>query len=104
MLTLFHHPICPHSRFVRLVLEEYGLAPKLVEERVWERRAEFLMLNPAGTTPVLVEEGTPAVPGAGVIAEYLDETRAAGAERRLLPAERGARADGRRALSWCSAE
>ena len=52
MLTLFHHPICPHSRFVRLVLEEYGLTPKLVEERVWERRAEFLMLNPAGTTPV----------------------------------------------------
>jgi glutathione S-transferase len=101
MLTLFHHPICPHSRFVRLVLEEYGLAPKLVEERVWERRAEFLMLNPAGTTPVLVEEGTPAVPGAGVIAEYLDETRgAAGAERRLLPAERGARVEVRRLMSW----
>ena len=94
MLTLFHHPICPHSRFVRLVLEEYGLAPELVEERVWERRAEFLMLNPAGTTPVLVEEGKPAVPGAGVIAEYLDETRgAAAAERRLLPAESGARVE-----------
>lgn len=101
MLRLFHHPICPHSRFVRLVLEEYGLAPKLVEERVWERRAEFLMLNPAGTTPVLVEEGTPAVPGAGVIAEYLDETRGvAGAERRLLPAERGARVEVRRLMSW----
>src|SRR5215472_6054651 len=38
MLTLFHYPICPHSRFVRLVLEEYGLTAKLVEERVWERR------------------------------------------------------------------
>jgi len=101
MLTLFQHPICPHSRFVRLVLEEYGLAPKLVEERVWERRAEFLMLNPAGTTPVLVEEGIPAVPGAGVIAEYLDETRGAtAAERRLLPAERGARVEVRRLMSW----
>ena len=101
MLTLFHHPICTHSRFVRLVLEEYGLAPKLVEERVWERRAEFLMLNPAGTTPVLVEEGTPAVPGAGVIAEYPDETRGAtAAERRLLPAERGARVEVRRLMSW----
>jgi glutathione S-transferase len=31
MLTLFHHPICPHSRFVRLALEEYGLPPHLVE-------------------------------------------------------------------------
>ena len=25
MLTLFHHPFCPHSRFVRLVLAEHGL-------------------------------------------------------------------------------
>src|SRR5262249_45592732 len=101
MLTLIHHPICPHSRFVRLVLEEYGLTPRLVEERVWERRPEFLMLNPAGTTPVLVEEGTAAVPGAGVIAEYIDETRgAAAAERRLLPNESGARIEVRRLTSW----
>jgi glutathione S-transferase len=48
-----------------------------------------------------VEEGTPAVPGAGVIAEYLDETRGAtAAERRLLPAERGARVEVRRLMSW----
>jgi len=101
MLTLFHHPVCPHSRFVRLVLEEYGLTPRLVEERVWERRAEFLTLNPAGTTPVLVEEGGPPVPGAGVIAEYLDETRGSGApERRLMPTELGARVEVRRLTSW----
>ena len=78
MLTLFHHPLCPHSRFVRLILEELGLTARLVEERVWERREEFLMLNPAGTTPVLVEEGVPPVPGAAIIAEYLDETRGRG--------------------------
>jgi glutathione S-transferase len=101
MLTLFHHPICPHSRFVRLILEEYGLASRLVEERVWVRRPEFLILNPAGTTPVLVEEGGPAVPGAGVIAEYIDETHgAAAAERRLMPSDRGARIEVRRLTSW----
>ena len=91
MLTLFHHPFCPHSRFVRLALSEYGISARLVEERVWERRKEFLALNPACTTPVLVEEGQPPVPGAGIIAEYLDETR--GAElggQRLLPAQVGA--------------
>jgi glutathione S-transferase len=101
MLTLFHYPVCPHSRFVRLVLEEYGLTPRLVEERVWERRAEFLTLNPAGTTPVLVEEGGPPVPGAGVIAEYIDETRGSGApDRRLMPTELGARVEVRRLTSW----
>ena len=52
MLTLFHHPFCPHSRFVRLVLEELGQTPRLVEERTWERRQDFLVLNPAATTPV----------------------------------------------------
>ena len=101
MLTLFHHPICPHSRFVRLVLEEYGLLVRLIEERVWERRSDFLVLNPAGTTPVMVEEGVPAMPGAGVIAEYIDETRGAdAAERRLMSTERDARIEVRRLMSW----
>ena len=101
MLTLFHHPICPHSRFVRLALEEYGLPPRLMEERFWERRQEFLTLNPAGTTPVLVEEGAPPVPGAGVIAEYLDETRGLTlGEFRLMPRELGERIEVRRLMSW----
>src|SRR5271156_5139006 len=101
MLTLFHHPICPQSRFVRLVLEEYGLEPALVEERAWERRDEFLTLNPAGTTPLLVEEGSPPVPGAAVIAEYIDETRGNGiTQGRLLPQEIGARVEVRRLMNW----
>ena len=101
MLTLFHHPICPHSRFVRLALEEFGLPTRLVEERVWERRQEFLTLNPAATTPVLVEEGAPPVPGAAVIAEYLDETRGLTlGEFRLMPREVGARVEVRRLMSW----
>jgi glutathione S-transferase len=101
MLTLFHHPFCPHSRFVRLALDEYGLAPKLVEERVWERRKEFLALNPAGATPVLLEEGAPPVPGAAVIAEYLDETRGRDVMPfRLMPSDIGDRIEVRRLMSW----
>ena len=101
MLTLIHYPLCPHSRFVRLVLEECGLPPRLVEERAWERRQEFLALNPAGTTPVLVEEGVPPVPGAAIIAEYLDETRGSKLSRlRLMPSETGARIEVRRLMSW----
>jgi glutathione S-transferase len=101
MLTLFHHSFCPHSRFVRLVLEELGLTARLVEERVWERRQEFLVLNPAGTTPVLVEEGAPPVPGAAIIAEYLDETHGSAAiQFRLLPGESSERVEVRRLMSW----
>jgi glutathione S-transferase len=102
---LFHHPFCPHSRFVRLMLGEYGVAARLVEERVWERREAFLLLNPAGTTPVLVEEGHPAVPGADVIAEYLDETRGGELDgRRLLPTEPGTRVEVRRLTGWFNAK
>ena len=101
MITLFHHPFCPHSRFVRLVLGELGLGPRLVEERVWERREEFLAINPEGSTPVLIEEGHPAVPGAAIIAEYLDEIHgAARGDRRLLPADSNARVEVRRLASW----
>jgi glutathione S-transferase len=74
MLTLFHQPLCPHSRYVRLILGEYGIQVRLLEERFWERREEFLLLNPAGVIPVLVAEGQPAIPGATIIAEYIEET------------------------------
>jgi glutathione S-transferase len=101
MLTLLHHPFCPHSRFVRLALDELSLEPRLVEERVWERRKEFLKLNPAGTTPVLLEDGMPPVPGAATIAEYLDETRGSKLPRqRLMPSDPGDRVEVRRLMSW----
>ena len=101
MLTLFHHGLCPHSRFVRLALGEYGLAHRLVEERPWERRDEFLAMSPAGTLPVLIEEGLPPIPEARTIAEYLDETRGAElGDHRLLPRELHARVEVRRLMGW----
>jgi len=72
-----------------------------VDERVWDRREEFLALNPAGTTPVLVEEGYPPVPGASVIFEYLDDTRGAELfENRLMPIEPARRIEVRRLTAW----
>jgi len=100
MPTLFHHSFCPHSRFVRLALGEYGVAVRLIEERTWERRRDFLIINPAGTTPVLVDEGHPPVPGAAIVAEYLDEMYGSDLKQPLLPQEPGARIEVRRLMSW----
>ena len=101
MATLYHHPLCPQSRFVRLVLGEFGIEPELIEERAFDRRREFLLLNPAGETPVLVETGEFAVPGASVIAEWLDETRGlALGPRRLLPDDPARRVEARRLTNW----
>jgi len=101
MLTLYHHPMYAGCRFVRLAFGEYGEELELIEELPWQRRREFLALNPAGTVPVLLAEGDQPVVGATVIAEYLDETRGPlKRERRLLAENPMARAEIRRLVEW----
>jgi glutathione S-transferase len=101
MSKLYHHPLCPLSRFVRLVLGEYGIEPDLVEERAFDRRHDFLAMNPAGTTPVFVEDSGLVVPGAGPVSEYIDETRGiAMGDRRLMPEGPIARVETRRLVDW----
>ncbi|PKQ01951.1 MAG: glutathione S-transferase [Alphaproteobacteria bacterium HGW-Alphaproteobacteria-12] len=97
MRQLYHLPISPACRKVRLVMAEKGLDFELVEERDWERRDEFLMLNPAGEVPVLLVEEGEAVSGATPISEYLEETAP---DVKLLPEEPLARAEVRRLVDW----
>lgn len=66
-------PLSPYARKVRLVLAEKRLPFELRLEKVWERRPEYLELNPAGTVPTLVEDNGLVVPDSAVICEYLDE-------------------------------
>jgi glutathione S-transferase len=101
MLTLFHHPLSPRSRYVRLILSEYAMPARLVEERFWERREEFLLLNPACEVPVLMADGQPPVPGAATIAEYIEETLPPSqVDDRLLPGKAAQRVEVRRLASW----
>ncbi|GIL01279.1 MAG: glutathione S-transferase [Alphaproteobacteria bacterium] len=101
MLTLYHHPMSGPSRYVRLMLSEYGLATEFVEEKPWARRDDFLALNPSGALPVLLDETGAAVCGAAVIGEFLDETSGAMMrEKRLMPENPLARAEVRRLAEW----
>src|SRR5262249_53927766 len=101
MLTLFHHPLCPHSRYVRLILGEYGIAARLIEEPFWERREEFLLLNPAAELPVLVTEGELPIPGASIVADYIEETGLGGkGGDGLLPPHPGGGVEGRGREKW----
>ena len=78
-----------------------GIEPRLVEEKAWDRRREFLLMAPEGATPVMVDERAPSLSGAEVIAEYLDETRGLGlGDRRLMPQDPLARAETRRLTHW----
>ncbi len=101
MLTLFHHPLFTGCRFVRLAFGEYGEELALIEEKPWQRRKEFLTLNPAGGLPVLLAEGDVPIVGATVIAEYIDETRGPlKRERRLMAEDPMERAEIRRLVDW----
>ena len=66
-------------------------------ERVWERREEFLEMNPACTVPVLREENGLAVADSYAICEYLEE---AYPETGLLGRTLAERAEVRRLVAW----
>jgi glutathione S-transferase len=70
--TLYHSPLLPSCRKIRLMLREKNLSYELRQEDFWQRRVEFFALNPAGEVPVLVGGKTPVV-GAYAISEFLDE-------------------------------
>ena len=97
MRQVFHFWLSAASRLIRLALAEKRLEFELVVEKVWERRSEFLTINPAGEVPVLVEPDGTTLIGASVIAEYLEEVYA---ERPLLGSGPLARAETRRLVAW----
>lgn len=73
MRVLYHLPISPFSRKIRLVLAEKKVDFELRLEKTWERREAFLAINPAGDVPVLVEEDGGLLTDSTAIAEYLEE-------------------------------
>ncbi len=97
MRTLYHLPLSPFSRKVRLALREKGLDFDLKIETVWKRRADYLALNPAGQVPVLVEADGTTVADSGVICEYLEEVYP---ETPLNAASAERRAEVRRLVAW----
>ncbi|HBR69525.1 MAG TPA: glutathione S-transferase [Rhodospirillaceae bacterium] len=97
MRTLFHLWLHPYSRKVRVALAEKGLEFELKIEKVWERRTEFLALNPAGDVPVLIEQDGTILANSQVICEYLEEVYP---ETNLLGSDPVQRAETRRLVGW----
>lgn len=54
-LKLVHYPLCPLSRFIRMLLTELKQDTSLIEEEFWLQRDQFLKLNPSGYLPVLID-------------------------------------------------
>jgi glutathione S-transferase len=97
MRLLYHLPLSPFARKVRLTLAEKRIPFDLRIERVWERREEFLDVNPACTVPVLAEENGLVIVDSWAICEYLDE---AYPDTPLLGRTLAERAEVRRLVAW----
>ncbi|QLQ20126.1 MAG: glutathione S-transferase family protein [Exiguobacterium profundum] len=96
MIRLYHFPLSPFCRKVRLTLKEKRLEAELIEERYWEQSPDFLRRNPAGKVPVLRMD-TRVMSESQAICEYLDETNATPA---LMPRDAEGRYEVRRLCSW----
>ena len=97
MRVLYHFWLSPSSRKVRVVLDEKGLETELELERFWERREEFLALNPTGEVPVLCEPDGSVLADSQAIVEYLDEVYP---DMPLIGDDAPARAECRRIVAW----
>ncbi|PQO21854.1 glutathione S-transferase [Rhodobacteraceae bacterium WD3A24] len=93
---LYHVPLSPFCRKVRLTLAEKRIEVELIEERYWERDPDFLRRNPAGKVPVIRFEGR-TMSESQAICEYLDERQP---EPALMPRDPLGRYEVRRLCAW----
>ena len=96
MNRLFHFPLSPFCRKVRLSLAEKKIEVELVEERYWEKTSEFLRRNPAGKVPILRLDGKTLTESAA-ICEYIEERYPNPA---LMPTDPEGRYEVRRLVTW----
>ena len=96
MARLYHVPLSPFCRKVRLSLAEKKIEVERVEERYWEQDPDFMRRNPAGKVPVLQLDGF-IMSESAAICEYIEETRP---EPALMPSDPVQRLEVRRLVSW----
>ncbi|MDJ0858859.1 MAG: glutathione S-transferase family protein [Dinoroseobacter sp.] len=96
MNRLYHVPLSPFCRKVRLVMAEKKIEVDLVEEKYWEPSTDFLRRNPAGKVPVL-KMGGKYLSESSAICEYLEEIQPKPA---LLPTKPEDRFEARRLAAW----
>lgn len=97
MRKLYHTPLSPFCRKVRMMLREKGLEFTLVQENPWDASLDFFAMNPAGEVPVLIEENGVIVSGSYAICEYLEDIYP---DVQLIGKTSLQRAEVRRLIDW----
>lgn len=97
MRRLYHTPLSPFCRKIRMALKEKGIEFELVDENPSNKNLDTFALDPAGEVPVLMEPNGASVSGAYAITEYLEE---AYPQITLLGLSVAERAEVRRLAGW----
>ena len=97
MPILYHYPLVPAARFIRLVMAEYKWDFELRSLAPWERHEALLRLNPSGDLPVLDDVVRGVICGSRAICEWIEETEK---EAFLLTGTPNERAEIRRMIDW----
>ncbi len=74
MLTLYHFPICPFSRKVRMFLLESQLDHELVKINPWKQQEKLIKISRTGLMPAL-KNNSLVVNGGQSICEYISENK-----------------------------
>lgn len=96
MNRLYHVPLSPFCRKIRLVLAEKKIEVELIEERYWEPSPDFIHRNPAAQVPILRYEGK-FFTDSQATCEYLDQVVPT---PKLIPEDPLARYEVRRLVQW----
>lgn len=96
MKLLFHYWMSPYCRKVRAVLAEKNLDFSLKLVKPWVKDDSLIRINPAGTTPVLIDNGNTII-GNLAVTEYLEE---AYTDKKLITGNKFEKAEIRRLVEW----
>lgn len=97
MYSLYHHPICPFSRKIRMHLSAKEIEFELIAEDLSKKRKEFIALNPRAEVPVLCHNNQ-AIYDSSVIVEYIEEQNIN--SRNLIGENAKERVEARKLQAW----
>ena len=73
MFKLYYMSMCAPSRAAKIILNEKSIKFHSINEPVWQRRIEFLKINPEGELPVIIDNKNNKIIGYFSLAYFLED-------------------------------
>ena len=74
MYKLYYMSMCAASRAAKIILNEKKIKYHSINEPIWQRRIEFLKINPEGELPVIIDNKNTNIIGYFSLAYFLEDS------------------------------